>query len=347
MISSFRVRNYRQFRDLQVDGLKRLNLIVGENSVGKTALLEALWLHVNIDALGGMRDVLALRGEIASQGIYSSNPSDLARSPLSSLTPWPPKKGANSYFFMTSDNNKYRIFQIDMTNYNSGVFGIVSSYLDKLQADDFNIDGGRSRFTSPYITHDSLSTGLRLQSKRGNNVLVPAYGLTPEFVREFWDKVALTEHEDDVDAAVQLLEPKIQRISFTSTGAQAKLKGAPAPVPMNRLGEGMSRLFALALAIVNAKDGVLLIDEIETGLYRSTLDRMWKFLFTLAHRFNVQLFATTHSWDCISSFAAAAKATQEDDGALVRLERKSSKVVAVVYDEVTLASATEQGIEVR
>jgi predicted ATP-dependent endonuclease of OLD family len=91
----------------------------------------------------------------------------------------------------------------------------------------------------------------------------------------------------------------------------------------------------------------LLIDEIEVGLHRATLDIMWPFLFTLAHRFNVQLFATTHSWDCITSFAAAAKATPEDDGALIRLERKGSDIVAVSYDEATLAVAAEQGIEVR
>ena len=49
MYESFRIQNYRGFRDLKLEGLARVNLIAGENNSGKTALLEALYIH----ALGG------------------------------------------------------------------------------------------------------------------------------------------------------------------------------------------------------------------------------------------------------------------------------------------------------
>jgi predicted ATP-dependent endonuclease of OLD family len=82
-------------------------------------------------------------------------------------------------------------------------------------------------------------------------------------------------------------------------------------------------------------------------MHRVTLAQMWPFLFTLATRLDVQVFATTHSWDCIASFAAAAKESDGDDGALIRLERRDGKIIAVSYDEETLSEATEDGIEVR
>ncbi|OAN65474.1 hypothetical protein A6A05_05820 [Magnetospirillum moscoviense] len=184
------------------------------------------------------------------------------------------------------------------------------------------------------------------QLKREDNILIPASGLTQDTIQSFWDRITLTEAEDDIDQALQLLDPTIQRVSLTSTGPVVKLKGAPAPVPLRRLGEGMGRLFALALGMVNAKGGVMLIDEIETGLHRDTQARMWPFLFTLARRLNVQLFATTHSWDCIATFAEAAKETP-DEVALVRLERFEDDIRAVRYDEGELLVASAQGIEVR
>ena len=42
------------------------------------------------------------------------------------------------------------------------------------------------------------------------------------------------------------------------------------------MGEGMSRMFGIALALVNAKDGMLLIDEVDTGLHYSVLPDLWE-----------------------------------------------------------------------
>ncbi len=355
MISSFRVSNYRQFEDLHVEGLRRLNLIVGENAVGKSALLEAIWLHVNDGTVDVLKDILAMRGETCKPGLYAENPKDLARSPLSTFTPWPPEQGSTDFEWRTWAGNESEPresrYVVSLNEYARGQ-AAYSTSSDDLNEIFYGKKISESKDPVLYwhlfpINIADFEKASRLQSKRGNNVFVPAIGLDADFVRDFWEKVALTEVEDEVDRAVQLLEPAIQRISLGSGNPVVKLKNAPAPIPMSRLGEGMTRLFALALAVVNAKGGVLLIDEIETGMHRATLDRMWRFLFTLAERFNVQLFATTHSWDCISSFAAAAKAAGEDVAALIRLERKDGKVVAVTYDEQTLATATEQGIEVR
>lgn len=347
MLPHLHIQNFRQFRDLKIDGLRRLNLIVGENGVGKSSVLEAVWLLCCKGEPEVVLDILSLRGELARKGLYAEAPKDYARSPFSTLTPWPPVGRSRSLEFIidgrdheaTGWENLVKI-SIQFSNYAAGT---ISFRLERKG----DLYSSSPESINRAIQHDTMSEGRLFQSKRGDCVYVPVSGLDAYFVHEFWDRINLTESEDDIDLAVQLLEPDIQRISMSSTGPVVKLKGGPAPVPLRRLGEGMTRLFALALAMVNAKGGVLLIDEIETGLHRATLNRMWPFLFTLAERLDVQLFATTHSWDCISSFAAAAKVTPEDDAALIRLERKGNDIVAVHYDEKTLAIATEQGIEVR
>ena len=112
------------------------------------------------------------------------------------------------------------------------------------------------------------------------------------------------------------------------------------------MGEGMNRMLGIALALVNAKDGMLLIDEVDTGLHYSVLPDLWRLIFEVAHRLNVQVFATSHSWDCIQAFQQAADNTEEE-GVLVRLETRKDGVGAVTFDERELAIVTREQIEVR
>ena len=106
-------------------------------------------------------------------------------------------------------------------------------------------------------------------------------------------------------------------------------------------------MFGIALALVNAKDGMLLIDEVDTGLHYSVLPDLWKLIFEVAHRLNVQVFATSHSWDCIQAFQQAADANKDEEGVLIRLEVQDGEVVPVTFDERMLNIATREHIEVR
>ncbi len=128
-----------------------------------------------------------------------------------------------------------------------------------------------------------------------------------------------------------------------------KLGRFNAPVSLKSLGDGAYRLFTLALVLSNAEDGILLVDEIENGIHYSALPDVWRLIFQTARRLNVQVFATTHSWDCIEAFQKAA--SEDDDpnsGVLVRLQNDDSgDVTATVFDERRLAFATRDGIEVR
>lgn len=46
-LNSLEVRNFRAFRDLKIEHLGRVNLLVGKNNVGKTSLLEAIQLYAS------------------------------------------------------------------------------------------------------------------------------------------------------------------------------------------------------------------------------------------------------------------------------------------------------------
>jgi AAA15 family ATPase/GTPase len=114
------------------------------------------------------------------------------------------------------------------------------------------------------------------------------------------------------------------------------------------MGDGTHRVFNLVLSLIRASDGVLLVDEIENGLHYSVLVEVWRALLVLASRLNVQIFATTHSWDCLRAFAEVSIHTNGVDGMLHRLERlHDGKLRTVEFDEDDMALVTRQNIEVR
>ena len=112
------------------------------------------------------------------------------------------------------------------------------------------------------------------------------------------------------------------------------------------LGDGARRLFGVALALANSQGGFLLIDEAENGIHHSVQHSFWRMVLETAEANNVQVLATTHSWDCVRSFAQAATAL-DAEGMLVRIERDEDKIRAVEYPEEGLRIVAGQGIEVR
>jgi AAA15 family ATPase/GTPase len=106
-------------------------------------------------------------------------------------------------------------------------------------------------------------------------------------------------------------------------------------------------MLGLALAIVNAKNGVLLVDEIDTGLHYTVMSDMWKMIWKTAKRLNVQVFATTHSNDCWHSLADIANVENpsEDGITIHRVEKDKPK--SILFTERQIAIAAERDIEVR
>ena len=191
----------------------------------------------------------------------------------------------------------------------------------------------------------------------GCESLDPGLPSNTDMVR-LWDRIALTDTESLPIQALQLiLGNAINRIAVVGddgprvgkTGRRiiVRLSDHPTPVPLKSLGDGAIRLFGVALALANSRNGFLLIDEAENGIHYSVQRDYWRMILQTAHKDNVQVVATTHSWDCIKGFARAATEFEDAEGVLVRLERDDDGMRAIEYSEKELRIAAEQGIEVR
>lgn len=161
----------------------------------------------------------------------------------------------------------------------------------------------------------------------------------------------LTPAEENTAAALRLVEPAIQRIAISGGGdattAQVLLRGAASPVPLGTLGEGVVRILALALYFAKTPGGFLLIDEIENGLHWSVMPRIWRFLVETARMLDVQVFATTHSKDCVE---AIAELHREDPqlAADIRVHRlEAGREMPVCFNADRIAQYVAMELETR
>ena len=114
------------------------------------------------------------------------------------------------------------------------------------------------------------------------------------------------------------------------------------------MGDGINRILTIILALVNADNSFLLIDEFENGLHYTIQEQLWNIIFRLSKKLNVQVFATTHSEDCIEGFTKVLNYPDNGmGGKLIRLENNKGKIKQVEYNSRELQIAYEQNIETR
>ena len=186
---------------------------------------------------------------------------------------------------------------------------------------------------------------------------IPSYsvkpsGLGPGRIAQAWNRINLTDDHDELIKCINIINTRISQVSANFDASHrlvpiVRLEGSSEPIALRSMGDGMVRLFNLALALVNCKGGILLVDEIENGLHYSVHEDLWRFLIKSARVLDVQVFATTHSWDCIEAFQKATREDNSSEGSLIRLGWKRDEIVATVYDESDLAIVTRDHIEVR
>lgn len=225
----------------------------------------------------------------------------------------------------------------------------------------FTYAGHQIRFPLSWTAHaetfhhreNPRSTELSLAGRRIPSCFLGANGLNPYQSEALWNRIIPTPLEDDVINAIGLIAPDVERLVVKPIEEKSlvrvpfvRLKGADHPVTLRSLGDGMNRIFGIALALVNAKEGMLLIDEVENGLHYSVQPDIWRLIFQTASRLNVQVFATTHSFDCIKAFEVAARESAEE-GVLIRLAQKAGRIFVGEFDEHDLGVAVEGQIEVR
>jgi hypothetical protein len=368
-IHTLTIERFRAIRKLSIENLGRVNLITGKNNTGKSSVLEALRLLASGASTDVIRNILQFREEYG-EDIGSSRPLDeegfFQFSGL--FHGFPTFSGEIEPIVIESRGGQVPLklsigtvwirWQEDSEGMNRPITQKTPSLFpeeDLSPAIEVNDISGKPR----YLTRDSLrrppfSFRQAAEESRMPCVFVSPYGgERTATLGSLWDKIALSEGEKAVVEALRIISPEISAVSMVGGEAPRQVRkaivraeGIPRPVPLRTFGDGLNRLFGIALSLVNAKDGLLLIDEFENGMHHTIQVDVWRAIFRLAKNLDIQVVATSHSWDSIEAFQKAASEDPEE-GVLIRLTRKGQDIIPTVLSEDELAIAARDRIEVR
>ena len=364
-LDSLRIQNFRTFRDLTIDRLGRVNLIVGKNNVGKTALLEALWVWVHDEF---WTDLLSLAKKRYQDIDFSERVLIERRfKPFQDLFHGWPKLGAidREKMMIGPQNDEHRRLSI--------TFSVEGESMAHHDPPWFELQFG-SRLRQ--FSLSDQSSGLSFSDEPFQSfscLFVSSAGLATSNADDLWDQTIKENRKGLVINALEVLVDEISDVSWvgeevmqyqicgediqtTSRFGEPRLPMVTLPdhekaVPLNAMGGGMTRAMGIGLGLANSSEGILLVDEIENGLHYSVQPDLWRMIFETAQELDVQVFVTTHSFDCIKAFQQAAEESAAE-GRLISLRRsereeEEGEIVAVPYDEDTLESVAQANIEVR
>ena len=355
MFEQFSASHFRRFEEIEIRGLKRVNLITGPNGVGKTSLLEGLFilagafspeLAFRVNAFRGMEGLrIELGRETAT--VMSSLFHDLDYGRQAVL------RGQES------DGTKV-VLEITLPEPKtvpSKLAGVLTSAVDTESLDEVKalqmrttVGSARPVVSTLTVSEKGLSVDKRRPIRRGAVFLQPRTETVTRELAGRLGRVVVARQEDRLVEALKTIEPRLTSVASVLEGEQTALYadvGKNELVPLWLLGGGINHLAHIVLAILEERGRVLLIDEIENGVYYGVLPAMWKVIGHAAREADCQVFATTHSRECVAAAHHAFSESFDYDLRVQRLEPANGRVEAVAYDKETLEASIEAGFEVR
>lgn len=361
-LDSLRIQNFRTFKDLTIDRLGRVNLIVGKNNVGKTSLLEALWVWARRGRFSVIWELLAGHDEARhASGTNSTLNKSQNQEQVETI----------SRLFHRCRQDFPEHACIGPSDEGWGVLDITLSLKDDLADVDMEKEVGIPGKRGPLLllqkdsqvvgqyplkrNRETLENMWLANVEEENGTYVSSDGLSREERLAFWDEVIRSIGEERIYKALGIVERRIQDVRFVGVEQSgervpfARMRNFSERVPLRSLGEGVRRAFDLALGLERSAQGLLLLDEIENGLHYSVQLALWRMIFETAQELDVQVFATTHSYDCVQAFQSVADEWTEE-GMMIQLRRPKSEpenVVAVTVDEKELKDAMQFEVDPR
>lgn len=362
MIRSLTIKGYRGFELFNMQGLGRVNLLVGTNNCGKTSILEALQLVNSEGRLSSMMDIMMRRGEMLDR---DERTGDEEEYDVRHLFRGHTAEVGTRFVIDAVQDSAALSWNCEVERARDGEEPGADPTSARLWlTGNASWDGGRRPFTEDLSARGGIRAGVRRRMGaewQGTEdapgvMFVPTDSLTPHELGRFWGSVALAPAEEIVVKALQQLEPSVERIAYVGErklrsgdrgGFVVKCRDSIKPVPLGSMGDGIWRLLSLLLASVRAEKGMLLVDEIDTGLHYTAMVDMWKAISVMAEDLDVQVFATTHSWDCVESLASICRADAkgESEVSIQRIEPEHGRSVSFTEEEIR--TAAEHRIEVR
>ena len=379
------IDGFRGLRNLSLDGLGLINILVGQNNSGKTSVLEAMsilcepfnpyeWLSmVHRRDFGGLDEsrVQSLRWSFQQHGeLTDSEAMFEGACQMGCSGSFPLRKLHAQYKDLLGEpdpNELKRAVNVRRFSgeraksaFEKGWRGAEITHF--IQADPppsqptlFNDPNAAAIEPVSIQIWEGLPTHRRYVPERlriESKTLTPySYQINRLQVQNLTEDLLSVGRRAFTLNLAQQFDPQIEDIKIASIYGERPaiyLKHRKlGPAPLSIFGDALRRAVLLASTIPTVSDGVLMIDEIETGIHIKALERVFAWLTNLARQMNVQIFATTHSLEAVDAMLASV-GDQIGDVVTYHLEQEQEQTLAKrIPGDVLKRLRFDRGIDVR
>jgi AAA15 family ATPase/GTPase len=322
-IKEIEIKNFKCFKDFKANGFKRVNLIGGKNNVGKTALMEACWIYERnknssnvIEAYVNMVNTMVLVRKFRHLRNYEHH--DLQAS-----------------FLLLKKFNKMLI-KSDNQSVNLKIKEKDLEVTIKINSFEIGIS-----LTSTNLFKDILS-----DQKKFSKNFIPSCKIDDDLLIFLYDSIKENRKREQLNQYISEFDGDILEFEIINNIPKVFLDSRKQFEDIVELGHGLKKYVSIISAILVCQDSCLFLDEIDNGIHYTQLDRLWEIILTLSEELNCQVFATTHSKECIESYYKVSK-NMGNVSYIKMIRLKSGKISSSVYDYELLENSMEQNHEVR
>lgn len=368
-LTYFKIENFKKFESLEVNDIGQFNLIVGDNNVGKTCLLEALLFDENPQQLlDNFYIALTKRGlkfqiEEITIKVGTSVKTEIVK---------PKENYFNNNIIRSKSKELIFYFNTNVENeIHISPFSSVSLAIRNLHKDKIELI--KNRNNEDIILKDNIDQFVNILIKKENkagiywiydynlNILnfpLISFNDTPleEEARSIYENLKTKREKQILIDVLKVVNPKIVDIELRENFEDLKsvflisFEDKDEFVPLNFLGDGFKRIFYIVLKALSLKGKRILIDEIEIGIHHSKMKDFWINIMKVCKELDVQLFATTHSQECTETYIEASNLLNyNNDIRLIKLEESTNKdkIYSSTFTYNQISAGLDSNVELR
>ena len=349
-IKSINIKKFKCFENFKMDSFKRVNLIGGKNNTGKTTLLEAFFLTCDISSMfeNYSHDYCEAK---------TTNNNDLKKRADELLN----FKIIKNILIIKQNRERINFFtqwlreEVDLTS-----LGSINITANK----EYKLVSLGSSFTIEYLLKDITISKKEISANHivkysSNNYYYKIYKKNhlpilnnTNFISVYNDNAIQTMIDDSklsgkYNQVKSYLENifKIDNVDVIKN--QVMLHQGGKYKNLSEFGDGVRHFLNIILVLLSNRDTTVFLDEIDNGIHHSLFDRLWEIILTISKEQNIQVFATTHSQECIESYNRVAKKLNDEEITFIELFLHKEKIKSMLLDSEILDYQLNQNHEVR
>lgn len=346
-ITDIRIEGFRGIKYLELNGLRWINVLLGNNNSSKSSALEAVMI-----LMGASKSVLSI--ELNANRNYTGLQKDdlrlffyelSAENKITIKADFLDSGRRNlqiSYF--ESEINRIPISDVGNADYSmqNDCYGLQYEYTD-----------GEEKNTSKLLIRTdknelSSHTSEKKPIRKTAAFVAPRYNFN-DFIRHF-NQIVTDKEKDSVLEVLRNVEPRIKDIVIVGEKVMVDV-GLSKLVPINVLGDGTRKMFTLITAMYSVKGGILIVDEVDNGLYYKTMETLWTALLKSAKQLDVQVFVSTHSLDSLNALdkvlSHSCPESQQDVKIFTLRRGEDGEIVNYRYDYDKFSYVLAREVEIR